>query len=227
MVTLVDCDHVRNLHDPGFQRLDRIAGARHEHEQDRVGDPRHLDLALPGPDGLQENQVLPGCVENEHGLEGRLSDAAEMSARPHRADEDLGIQEVIGEADAVAEQGALGEGAGRIDGDHADASAGRADVADERADQARLADTGRAGNPDCVGAARVPIELAHELVGERVRVLDERDRPCERAPVGGADALRQRLECPLAASGHRYARGSEGCGSRGRGRGSTSGGGGG
>ena len=43
-----------------------------------------------------------------------------MAARAHRANEDAWIEEVVGEADAVAEQRAMGERARRIDGDHAD-----------------------------------------------------------------------------------------------------------
>ena len=42
MVGLVDRDHVRDLHDPRLQRLDRVAGAGHQHEHDRVGDADHL-----------------------------------------------------------------------------------------------------------------------------------------------------------------------------------------
>src|SRR5215203_5622801 len=36
VVLLVDHDHVRDLHDPRLQRLDGVAGARHEHEHHRV-----------------------------------------------------------------------------------------------------------------------------------------------------------------------------------------------
>src|SRR5262249_2481882 len=45
VVALVDRDHVRDLHDPRLQRLDRVARAGHEHEHDRVGDRGHADLA--------------------------------------------------------------------------------------------------------------------------------------------------------------------------------------
>ena len=58
-----------------------------------------------------------------------------------------------------------------------------ADVADERADQARLADPGRAGDAERVRLSRVRVELADEVVGQRVGVLDQRDR-ARRAPAG-------------------------------------------
>ena len=112
---------------------------------DRVGDADHLDLALAGADRLEEDELLAGRVEHEQRLQRRLGEPAEVAARPHRADEDAGIEEVVGEPDPVAEQRAVRERARRVDRDDADACAPRAaHVADERRDQARLADAGRA-----------------------------------------------------------------------------------
>ena len=119
VIHLVDRDHVGDLHDPRFQRLDGVARAGHQHEQDRVRDPDHLDLALAGADRLEEDDVLAGRVEQEHRLQRRLREPAEMAARPHRADEDAGVEEVVGEPDPVAEQRALRERARRIDRDDA------------------------------------------------------------------------------------------------------------
>ena len=65
---------------------------------DRVGDPDHLDLALAGADGLEEDDVLAGCVEEQERLQRRLREAAEMAARAHRADEDVRVEEVVGRA---------------------------------------------------------------------------------------------------------------------------------
>jgi len=67
---------------------------------------------------------------------------------------------VLGEADAVAEKRALRERARRVDGDDADRLVLRADLTDERGDQARLADSGRAGDADDVGRAGLGIDLA-------------------------------------------------------------------
>ena len=113
MIHLVDRDDVGDLHDPGLQRLDGVAGARHEHEQHGVRDPGHLDLALPRTHGLDEHDVLPRGVEQEHGLEGCLGEPAQVSARAHRADVDARIEEVVGEPDAVAEKRAARERARR------------------------------------------------------------------------------------------------------------------
>ena len=160
VVALVDGDHVGDLHDPGLERLDRVARARHEDEQDGVGDPDHLDLALPGADRLEEEQVLAGGVEHERGLQRRLGEPAEVAARPHRADEDLRVEEVVGEADAVAEERALGERARRVDGDRRRRSVpSPADEPDERAIRLDLPTPGGPGDADRVGAAGLRVEL--------------------------------------------------------------------
>ena len=75
-------------------------------------------------------------------------------------------------------------------------------VADERADQRRLADPGRPGDADDEGRARLRVEDADELVRERVAVLDERDRPGERAPVATAHAVGEIVQGPGVAGAH-------------------------
>ena len=85
----------------------------------------------------------------------------------------------------------LRERARRVDGDHAHPLAlGRAGAPTSAGDQARLADSRRAGEADDRGLAGARVELAHELVGERVAVLDEGDRPRDRALVAARDARR-------------------------------------
>src|SRR5947208_6250699 len=86
VIHLVDRAHVGDLHDPCLQRLHRVARAGHEHEKDGVGDPDHLDLALPRADRLEKDDVLAGCVEHEQRLQRRLGQPAEVASRPHRAD---------------------------------------------------------------------------------------------------------------------------------------------
>ena len=69
-------------------------------------------------------------------------------------------------------------------------------VPDERADQRRLADAGRPGDADDERRAGLRVELADELVRERVAVLDQRDRPGERAPVAAPHAVGEIVERP-------------------------------
>jgi hypothetical protein len=91
------------------------------------------------------------------------------------------------------------ERARRVDRDDAYVRSLLADVADERGDEGRLADAGRSGDADRIGATRLRVDLLHELVREGVRVLDERDRARERALVAGPHAGRERLPREVAA----------------------------
>ena len=155
----------------------------------------------PAPTVSSSDELLAGGVEQERSLQRRLGEAAEMAARPHRADEDARVEEVVGEPDPVAQERALGERARRIDRDDADGLLRLAHVPDDRADQRRLADPGRAGDADDVGGARLRVELADELVRERVAVLDEADRTRERPPVAAPDPAGELLERPGLARG--------------------------
>ena len=174
---------------PGLQRLDRVARARHQHEHDRVGVVDDVDLGLADADGLDEHVLAPGGVEQQRRLQRRLGEAAERAAVGHRADEDALVEEVLGEADAVAEQRAVGERRGRVDREHADGAAGLAARLGERADQRRLADAGRPGEADDLGVPGVRVDLADELPALGAVVLDERDRARERAAVAVEQAL--------------------------------------
>ena len=139
--------------------------------------------AWPDADGLDQHVLLAGRVHQQHGLQGRLGQAAERAAARHRADVDALVEEVVREPDAVAEQGALGERAGGIDGQHADLALCARACATSDADQRALADAGRAGEAHDPRLARVRIDLAHQLPARGVVVLDQRDAASQRALV--------------------------------------------
>ena len=80
---------------------------------DLVGDAHHLDLALTRADRLEEDDVATRSVEQQQRLERRLGQTAEVPAGSHRADEDARVEEVVDEADPVAEQRPLRERARR------------------------------------------------------------------------------------------------------------------
>ena len=73
---------------------------------------------LADADGLEQDVVLARGVHQQRRLQRRLGEAAERAAGRHRADEDARVEEVLGEADPVAEQGALGERARGVDREH-------------------------------------------------------------------------------------------------------------
>ena len=158
----------------------------------------------PVPTVSSEDEVLAGGVEHEQRLERRLGEPAEVAARAHRADEDARVEKVVGEPDPVAEQRTLGERARRVDRDDAD----RRSRARERGGRApRRGSTcrrpaARSVRPRTPGRC-ADTGRATSVVGERVAVLDERDRPCESAPVATADAGDEGLTRPVATAGHR------------------------
>ena len=107
----------------------------------------------PDADRLEQHVVLAGRVHQQRRLERRLGEAAERAARRHRADEDARVEEVVREADPVAQHGAPRERARRVDRQHADLAIGLAKLDAHRADQRALPHPGRPGDADHAGAA--------------------------------------------------------------------------
>ena len=90
-IRLVDHEDVGDLHDPGLERLHLVARAGHERHDRDVGGADDVDFVLADADGLDEDDVLAGGVEDERGVGGRARQAAEVAARRHAADEDAGV----------------------------------------------------------------------------------------------------------------------------------------
>ena len=63
--------------------------------------------AWPTPTVSSNTSSLPRGVHQQRGLQRGLGQPAERAAAGHRADEHAGVEEVVGEADAVAQQRAL------------------------------------------------------------------------------------------------------------------------
>jgi hypothetical protein len=183
VIGLVDDDHVGDLHDPRLQRLDRVARARLEHEDDGVGVIDDVDLGLADADGFDEHVVLAGGVHQQGGLQRRLREPAQSTAVGHRADEHARVEEVLRQADAVAQQRAACEGRRRVDRKHGDVAPGRALGLRQRADQRGLADARRPGEADHRRPPGARKDLAHEVPSRGVVVLHEGDPARQRAFV--------------------------------------------
>ena len=139
LVALVDDDQVGDLEQAGLDRLDLVAHlGRLEHDR-RVGSGRDLDLALAGPDRLDQDQVETGGVQHRRGRRGRRGQPSGVAARCHRADEHAVIAGVRLHPDPVAEQRAAGDRARRIDRDDRHGAAARPDLGDQRRDKRGLA----------------------------------------------------------------------------------------
>ena len=106
-----------------------------------------------------------------------------MAARRHAADEDAVVAGVRLHPHAVAEDGAAGERAGRIDGDDADGPPGGADGVGQPIDERALARAGRTGDADQIGAAGVGKQIAQQRRARGRFVFDQRDRPGDGARI--------------------------------------------
>ena len=189
MVRLVHRDHVRDLHHARLEGLDRVPAAGHQHQDDRVGVVDDVHLGLPHPDGLEEDVVLAARVHQQRGLERRLGEPAKRAATRHGADVHARVEEVVREADAVAEQRPLGEGRAGVDRQHGHLAVASARVLDQAADERRLADPGRPREAHNRGVPRVRIDLANERPALGIVVLDQRDRARQGTLVAGKHAL--------------------------------------
>ena len=182
---------------PAFSAWIESPEPGHQDEDDRVAVVDDVDLGLADADRLDEDVVLARGVHQQRRLQRGLGEAAEGAAARHRADEDPGVEEVVGEADAVAEQGAAGERARGVDREHGDLAVGLPHLRCQGADQGALPHPGRPGQPDDPGPAGPREDLANQLPAGRVVVLDQGDRARQRPLVAGDEPLGEALFGPL------------------------------
>ena len=120
-IALVHDDDVGDLEQARLDRLDLVAHLGRLEDDGRVGRRGHLDLALAGPDGLDEDEVEAGGVDHGRGRARRRGEAAGVAAGRHRADEHVAVRGVRLHPDPIAEERAAGDRAGRVDGQTATA----------------------------------------------------------------------------------------------------------
>ena len=164
-IGLVHDEHVRDLEDAGFDRLDVVAEPWHGDETHGVGDAHDVHLLLAHADGLDDHDPVAKGVQDVHQPRGRACQAARMTAAGHRPDEDPIVERSLLHPDPVAENRAAGERARGVDGDDRDAHLSLAIQAREPIHERGLATTGRSGDTDDVG-----------LPGLRVQRLQHRRR---------------------------------------------------
>ena len=163
----------------------------------------------PEPTVSTSTTSKPAASRHEHGVGGGLGEAALVAAAGHRADEHAGVEEVVGQADPVAQHGAAGEGAGGVDAHH-----GHALVAAAR--RCRRARRSACSCPP-PAAPVMPTRQARPVSGWRAatsspplrpQALDQADRPPIGAALAGAhpgDELLVRHAASASASARRPA----------------------
>ena len=169
-----------NLHDPGLERLDLVARPRHQRDDGNVGRPDDVDLVLADADRLDQDDVLAAGIEDQRHVAGRSRQAAEVAARRHAADEDARVAGVRLHADAIAENGAAAERAGRIDRDDADRLPAVRIAAISRSTSVLLPAPGGPVMPMRWARPVCGVELTNEVCAGGRLVLNERNRAGER-----------------------------------------------
>src|SRR5690606_144673 len=98
------------------------------------------DLGLAHPDGLDEDDVVPGRLEDRQRLTRGARDAAEAAGTGRGTDVRVRVGRQSDHAGLVAQDRAAGADAGRIDREHADPVTATGEVDAERLDEGGLAD---------------------------------------------------------------------------------------
>ena len=193
LVALVDHDEVGDLEQARLDRLDLVAHLGCLQDHGRVGRRRDFHLALAGPDGLDEQQVEAASIQHGRRRGRRRGESPGMTARRHRADENVGVGRVRLHPDPVAQERAAGDRARWVDGDDRHRPADLAGFGDERRDEGGLAGPGWAGDPDQMGRPGKRIEAAHRRFGDRRPVLDGGQQPGGRQAVAAEGGLDQAI----------------------------------
>src|SRR5260370_26192751 len=108
-VCLVDHEYVRDLQDARLDHLHAIAEVGGQNHNGRVGDGRDLELRLADTDRFEDHRVEAERTQQSDALASGQGKTAEVTARSHAANEDLGIERMALHADAVAEDRATCE----------------------------------------------------------------------------------------------------------------------
>ena len=182
-VALVEHDDVGDLRDPRLDRLDPVARAGGADEDRGAGEPRHLDLALPDADGLDEDDFAAPRLEDPHRLRRAAAQPPRSAAVRHAPDEHPGIGRVPLHPHAVAEDRPAAERARRVHGQNPHDGAAPASERHETVDERALPRAGGAGDADDIGGLRPAVERLHLGRGARVAVLDPGEEAARGAGV--------------------------------------------
>ena len=146
-IGLGDHQHVGDLHDPGLEELQDVAGSGLDDDGHGVGDVGDLGLRLADADGLDDHDVK-GAGERGGGGAGGGRQAAEAVAGRGGADEDGVVGGVALDPRAVAEQRAARAPRAGVHGQHRHRPRACPPRGHQPRQQRRLADAGRPGDAD-------------------------------------------------------------------------------
>ena len=114
-----------------------------------------------------------------------------VPAGGHAADVNPGVEVMLLHADAVAQNGAAGEGAGGVHGDNADGLALLAGVRRQPVSEGALAGARRPGDADAVGAPKRGGDALHDVRDGGALSFHRRDEPCQCPLIPGEHFFHQ------------------------------------
>ncbi len=187
-IALVDHENIGNLHNAGLDALHIVAHAGHQHNDGDVGQAHDVDFILADAHGFEQQALLAAGLDHGGNIRRGAGEAAQRAAGRHAAHVEAGIGIVLPHADAIAQDGSAGVGAGGVDGNHSDGRLLRAVSASEPIDQRALTGAGRAGDADAHRGAAIGKAAGKNLPrGWRV-IFHQRNCPRQRAYVSLAHA---------------------------------------
>jgi hypothetical protein len=193
-VALGHHQQVGQFQDAGLDRLHLVAQAGREGHQQRIGEFRDIDLGLSRADGFDQHQVETRRVHQGHHLARGGGQPAQAAAGGGGTDEGPVVGGRLADAEAVSEQRASAQRAGRIDRQHGDAAPALQEFPDHDADQRGLAGTRRPGDADHVGAPEAACQPLQEQRGGRRIPLGERKCAGQRRTPAGDQPGRKIIE---------------------------------
>ena len=108
-VGLGDDMDVRDLEDAGLDRLNVVAQAGGGDDDRRVRGARDVDFVLAHANRFDDDDLVPGRVEDVDRVERSAGEPAERSARGHAPDEHTGVAADFTHPDAIAENRPAGK----------------------------------------------------------------------------------------------------------------------
>ena len=186
-VRLVDDEDVGDLENPRLDRLDVVPKPRNDEHEIGVRNLDDLHLVLPDADRLDEDDVLPHRVHDVHDVDGGAGKPPEVPPGGEALDENALVERVLLHPDPVAEDGAAGIRARRVDRDDPDRLPALPQVRGDPVDEGRLPGARRPRHAEDVGAPRVPVQCLQGEDRRRDLIVQVPHQPRRGPGVSGED----------------------------------------
>ncbi len=153
-VRLIDDEHVGNLQQPGFHRLNVVAHPRNQHHHRHRRQPRNVHFVLPHANRFHDHHVEAGRIQQSRHVRGRRRQPAHRPPRRHGPDEDIGVGMMLHHPHAVPQNRPARKRAGRIDSHDGDSFPFRPDRLRQLIHQRGFPRPRRAGDAQNQGVPR-------------------------------------------------------------------------